>query len=182
MSSVNKMNVENCDLMDNLVPLWDDKSLTERERVLTYVCVVLNERCQNLSNRINDLEKMYKSISTNDQTKQTPRGIIGLNISGTQIGSGSREKLSNVLDSSRKGNYNSNSNTVQHNTPINSNLNLNYISSKSTNTSNPYLKEENHHRRRHSKKSSKKNIHDIKKSIKDVKKTLDELKRSSRKN
>ena len=176
MSSVNKMNIEDCDLMDNLVPLWEDKNLSEKERILTYVCVVLNERCQNLSNRINELEKLQKT-STNEQIKQTPRGLIGLNISGTQIGTFPREKISNSLDSSRKGNLN----TPQSNTtPMNSDLN--YIMSKSTNTSNPYLKEEIHHRKRHSKKSSKKNIHEIKKSIKDVKRTLDELKRSSRKN
>lgn len=180
MGTINKMNIDNCDLMDNLVPLWEEKNLTERERVLTYVCVVLNERCQNLSQRVSELEKLYKSNS-NEQSRQTPRGLIGLNISGTQIGGLSREKLSNVIETPRK-----NTNNIQSHSQIGSNSGINNFYSKGTNTGNPYLKEEhnreNHHRRSHSKKSSKKNIHDIKKSIKDVKRTLDELKKSSKKN
>ena len=76
MGTINKMNIDNCDLMDNLVPLWEEKNLTERERVLTYVCVVLNERCQNLSQRVSELELKHHIKLTRTTTSSIDEEVV----------------------------------------------------------------------------------------------------------
>ena len=187
MSGLNKNNIENCDLMENLVPLWDDKSLSERERILTYVCVVLNERCCSLTNRINELEKKFKT--TPEPSKTVPKGLMGLNIGGHQIINpnqigGSSTRNNNIIDTPRPPSGIRNNQLISgtHNHQLTSGTHNHQSKSY-----NPYLKEElvieNSSRRKHDKdkKSSKKNIYEIKKSIKDVKKTLEEIKRSSKK-
>ena len=167
MSNISKINVDNCDLMENLVPLWEDKGLTEIERVLTYTCVVLNERCINLNNKIIELEKKLRvnSIPTvqqvpNQEPQKLSKSIMNLNLNTGNLAGGSRSFNNNIFETPRK-------------TPRNNNFN-------------PYIRDEvgiENNRKKHSKdkKSSKRNMHEIKRSIRDVKKTLEEIKKSSRK-
>jgi hypothetical protein len=158
MSNISKNNIENCDLMENLVPLWENKNLSEVERVLIYTCVVLNERCINLNNKITELEtKNLKKNAIGPSNLETNSAII--NTGGNLLKN--NQSTYNKLDIFKN--------------PLTS-TNKNY-------GLNPYLKEEVliDNKKHRDRKSSKKNIYDIKKSIKDVKRTLEELKKTSRK-
>ena len=166
MSNILKNNIENCDLMENLVPLWENKNLSEVERVLIYTCVVLNERCINLNNKITELEtKNLKKNSIVPSNLETNSSII--NTGGSL--------LKNNQNTYNKIDIFKNPLTTAH-TSAHTSTNKNY-------SLNPYLKEEVlvDNKKHRDRKSSKKNIYDIKKSIKDVKRTLDELKKTSRK-
>ena len=158
MSNILKNNIENCDLMENLVPLWENKNLSEVERVLIYTCVVLNERCINLNNKITELE-----------TK---------NLKKNTIASSNLETSSAIINTG--GNLLKNNQNTCNKIDI---LKNQHISTNKNYSLNPYLKEEVFidNKKHKDRKSSKKNIYDIKKSIKDVKRTLDELKKTSRK-
>jgi hypothetical protein len=162
MSNILKNNIENCDLMENLVPLWENKNLSEVERVLIYTCVVLNERCINLNNKITELEtKNLKKNAIVSSNLETNSAIIN---TGGNL-------LKNNQNTYNKIDILKNPHTSAH-TSTNKNYSLN-----------PYLKEELliDNKKHRDKKSSKKNIYDIKKSIKDVKRTLEELKKTSKK-
>lgn len=145
MSNILKNNIENCDVMENLVPLWENKNLSEVERVLIYTCVVLNQRCLNLNNKILELEN-----------KNLKKNIVGYNL----------ETNNPIINTG--GNIFKNQQTSSH-VPINKHYSLNpYLKEEVV------LDNKKHRYRKSSKKNIydiKKSIKDVKKTLEELKKT-----------
>ena len=145
MSNILKNNIENCDVMENLVPLWENKNLSEVERVLIYTCVVLNQRCLNLNNKIIELENKNSKKNIACSNLETSNPIINTG-----------------------GNIFKNQHSSTH-LPTNKNYSLNpYLKEE-------VLFDNKKHRERKSSKKNiydiKKSIKDVKRTLEELKKT-----------